>query len=673
MLRRMKNTLTIWFLCLLMIQTSLSAQSRADKDSLLSALESLPDSVRLERLSKAAYKQMKGDLKIYARLLLEEAERQQNDYYQASALFLLARHYYIKNSDSMRFFIGKAEPLLIATDRLEELFRLKAWNLYAYQREGQPEKIIPEANRVKEQARELNYPEGEEMVDQALANYYIESDLVDDGIRLYEEIFQRMEARNAPLPKRIYIIRQLENNSNVSAEKRYFYLNKLDGYIRHCEENGIDQLSPDLSLPYLRYLYQRSYALAYIDEEKPEKAYHHLKLAEKIMYEGHMEAVEGTVIMQMWLSYYTLVKDAYHALPLADSLIRFYKNHHRYTGLINISSVKGDLLYKVGRGMEAATVYRELATLKDSITREEYYQQLAKLRTRHDIDNLELKNKEMELKAVRTRNQLWVMGGGLSFLALICGLLVYIAWSRHRYGLQLKAAKEKAEEADRLKSAFLANMNHEIRTPLNAIVGFSQVLVEEEDKQTRQELAEIIQNNNELLQRLIVDVLDISKIESNSLSLRYASVAILPLMKEIYNIMQLKITPDVNLLLADCPPLEMETDRNRLTQILTNLLNNAVKHTPSGHIHFGYTLGEDKVCFFVEDTGEGIPADQLERIFSRFVQLSSWSKGVGLGLAICRGLAEKMGGKIEVESEVGKGSLFRVILPVKQTENTAKA
>lgn len=664
----MKNTLAILLLYLLMIQTSASAQYRADTDSLLRTLEALPDSARLTRLHELAYKQIKGDLKTYAQLLLEEAERQHNEKFQATALFLLARHYYITDGDSMRFFIGKAEPLLIATDRLEELFRLKAWNLYAYQREGQPEKIIPEANAVKEQAQRLNYPEGEEMVDQALANYYMESDLIDDGIKLYEEIFQRMEARDAPLVKRIYIIRQLENNSNVSAEKRYFYLNKLNEYIRYCEENGIEQLSADLTLNYLRYLYQRSYALANIDEENPEKAFRHLKLAEKIMYEEQLEFIEGIVIKQMWLSYYTLIKDPVRAIPLAESLIEYYKERHRYTGLINTISVKGNLLYKVGRGMEAATVYRELAALKDSITREEYYQQLAKLRTRHDIDKLEIKNKEMELEAVSTRNQLWIMGGGLSFLALVCGLLVYIAWSRHRHSLQLQAAKEKAEEADRLKSAFLANMNHEIRTPLNAIVGFSQVLVEEENKQTRQELAEIIQNNNELLQRLIVDVLDISKIESNSMSLRYASHSIPPLMKEIYNIICLKITPDVSLILDDCPPLQMDTDRNRLTQILTNLLNNAIKHTSSGHIRFGYTLQEDKVCFFVEDTGEGIPADQQERIFSRFVQLSSWSKGVGLGLAICRGLTEKMGGRIEVESEMGKGSVFRVTLPVKQAE-----
>ncbi len=668
----MKHLFILFFLYLCMIPASARAQSGARADSLLRVLEALPDTAKLRRLNELANEQIKGHFEIYAQLLLKEAERQHNDSVKANALFLMARYYYIQNGDSMRYFIQKAEPLLIGLNRLEELFRLKGWSLYAYEREGQRDKIIPEANKMKEEALRLNYPEGVEMAGQALANYYINSGLIDDGIRLYEEVFQQMEARDAPLVKRIYIIRQLENNSNVSPEKRYYYLGKLNEYILYCEENEIRQLSSDMSLDYLRYLYQRSYALAYIDENNPEKAFRHLKAADKIMREAHMEALEETTLMQLWLSYYTLLKDPYHGLPLADSLIQYYKEHNRYTGIINVVGVKGDLLYKVGRGMEAATLYRELTSLKDSIMREQYYQQLAKLRTRYDIDKMELKNKEMGLEAIRTRNQLWIMSGGIVLLIVFCGLLFYIAYSRHKYGLQLKAAKEKAEEADRLKSAFLANMNHEIRTPLNAIVGFSQVLVEEEDKQTRQELAEIIQNNNELLQRLIIDVLDISKIESNSISLRYASQNVPSLMKEVYNIILLKMPPEITLLLDDCPPLVMETDRSRLTQILTNLLNNAIKHTNAGHIHFGYTLQDSQVCFFVEDTGEGIPHDQLERIFSRFVQLSSWSKGVGLGLAISRGLTEKMGGRIDVESVVGKGSVFRITLPVKRPAYISK-
>ena len=193
-----------------------------------------------------------------------------------------------------------------------------------------------------------------------------------------------------------------------------------------------------------------------------------------------------------------------------------------------------------------------------------------------------------------------------------------------------------------MKSAFLANMNHEIRTPLNAIVGFSQVLVDEEDKETRQEFADIIQNNNELLQRLIGDVLDLSKIESNTMSLIYKELNIPSLMKEIYNVILLRMPDGVELLLDDCEDLEMETDRNRLTQILTNLLTNAIKHTQEGFIRFGYKKTDGFVEFFIQDSGEGIPEDKVDSIFSRFVQLDDWGKGVGLGLAICKGLVGQM-------------------------------
>lgn len=126
----------------------------------------------------------------------------------------------------------------------------------------------------------------------------------------------------------------------------------------------------------------------------------------------------------------------------------------------------------------------------------------------------------------------------------------------------------------------------------------------------------------------------------------------------------MKMPLEVELQLVDCPSFVLYTDRNRLTQVLTNLLMNAIKHTEKGFICFGYTLTDKSVCFFVRDTGEGIPADKLKAIFSHFVQLNEWSKGVGLGLAISRGLVEKMGGDISVESELGKGSVFYVILPL---------
>ncbi|RDU48155.1 sensor histidine kinase [Parabacteroides acidifaciens] len=280
------------------------------------------------------------------------------------------------------------------------------------------------------------------------------------------------------------------------------------------------------------------------------------------------------------------------------------------------------------------------------------------------MDKLELKNKQMELDVSKAHSQMMMMGGGLILLLLVCGTLGFITYSRHKYSKQMQLAKEKAEEADNMKSAFLANMNHEIRTPLNAIVGFSQVLVDEDEAEVRQEYLKIIQSNNELLQRLINDVLDLSKIESNTMTLSYFNVYLPEMMDEIYRSTLLRMPEGIMLELKECSAINFYTDRMRLTQIITNLLNNAIKHTEKGFIRFGYETLENDLRFYVEDTGEGIPEDKLESIFSRFVQLSDWSKGVGLGLAICRGLILKMGGTITVKSKLGEGSTFSVTLPV---------
>ena len=228
---------------------------------------------------------------------------------------------------------------------------------------------------------------------------------------------------------------------------------------------------------------------------------------------------------------------------------------------------------------------------------------------------------------------------------------------------ELREAKKRAEESNKLKSAFLANMSHEIRTPLNAIVGFSQVIADEEDAETRHELSNIIQSNNELLQRLIEDVLDISKIESNTLTFVLANHEMKALMKDIYSIILLRMPENVELRLDDCQPFTLYTDRSRLTQVLTNLLTNAIKHTKKGYICFGYDVTEQEIRFYVTDTGEGIPDDQLERVFDRFVKLTQWTNGVGLGLAISKALVTKLGGRIEVTSQQGVGSTFSVIFP----------
>lgn len=580
---------------------------------------------------------------------------------EASELYRLIRYYYSKDVDSMRYYIRKAEPVFLEVGRVEDLFRVKAWNIYTLTSRREDDEVLREVNALRELSREMNFPDGLNMANQALADFYIETGFMSEGISLYKEVLQDMEEREAPLHKRINIIRQILNKGG-SIETRKYYLDKLKTYIDLCDRDSITELNKELPLVYIKYFYHRSYAAYYIDVKDAKQAHSHLELMKYYIKEGNLPN-EVRSVMNLELAYYRLIQDYDRALALADTLLYDFRSKKQNTQILRMLVFRADILLKKGKGVEAAKTYKEYALLKDSVTSAEFYEDLAKLRNLHDMDKLKLQNKQMELEASETHSQLLLLWGGLALLAMVCCFLGYISYSRHRYGQQLKVAKEKAEEADHLKSAFLANMNHEIRTPLNAIVGFSQVIADEEDAETRHELSNIIQSNNELLQRLIEDVLDISKIESNTLTFVLANHEMKALMKDIYSIILLRMPENVELRLDDCQPFTLYTDRSRLTQVLTNLLTNAIKHTKKGYICFGYDVTELEIRFYVTDTGEGIPNDQLERVFDRFVKLTEWTNGVGLGLAISKALVTKLGGRIEVTSQQGVGSTFSVIFP----------
>ena len=234
-----------------------------------------------------------------------------------------------------------------------------------------------------------------------------------------------------------------------------------------------------------------------------------------------------------------------------------------------------------------------------------------------------------------------------------------IITERKRIEAELLSAKERAEESNRLKSTFLANMSHEIRTPLNAIVGFSQLLAETDDPEERHEFVEIIDSNNRMLLQLISDILDLAKIESGTMDFKFADMNVKEVINEIVTSFRIKMPDNVALIAPkDSPECQIYSDRMRLTQVISNFLNNAIKYTSEGCITLAYEIIGDEIKFSVTDTGDGMSQEIQAHIFDRFYKGNTFKQGTGLGLSICETIVNRLGGRIGVNSELGKGSTF---------------
>ncbi|MCS3215888.1 sensor histidine kinase [Bacteroides thetaiotaomicron] len=232
---------------------------------------------------------------------------------------------------------------------------------------------------------------------------------------------------------------------------------------------------------------------------------------------------------------------------------------------------------------------------------------------------------------------------------------------------QLTLAKEKAENADLSKSAFLANMSHEIRTPLNAITGFAEVLASANTEEEKAQYQEIIKMNADLLLQLVNDILDMSKIEAGTLEFVYTKVDINLLLSDLRQLFQMRVNDagkNIQIIAEpSLPSCSIETDRNRVAQVLSNFTTNAIKFTQEGTISIGYEARDTELYFYVTDTGAGIPADKLPEVFGRFVKLNKDKKGTGLGLSISKTIVNKLEGQIGADSVEGKGSTFWFTIP----------
>lgn len=638
-------------------------------DSLEQVLARLPDSARLIKLNDLAYQNPDDySYKIYAEKLLKEAEQQKNNKYLGNAYFLLIKYHYSHDIDSMRLLLKEAEPVFLNGNNLEYFFRTKTWNIYTYEQQENDERVFSEAKLINKLSEQLNYPEGKEMVDQAIAHYYSSKKLFKEAFNLYEDVYKRMEARNSSPIKRINIIRQILNHrgDEIDVNKRIYYLQKLKTYIDECQENNITQLDKENPLYYIKYLYHRSYLFVAYDLGDTALMRSHLQEAEYMTQEYPIKN-QATVLMRLKAHYYILSKQYTKAIDLYNEMIKDISPKHNRQYLIDLLYEQADMYHKIGKDDLAISQYKKCISLNDSLRRSEYLDELAKMQIQHQEDKKALKIKELQLKV--SHNTLWELGALLIISLLTCTFFGYIIYSRKKRNRFLRKAKERAEESDRMKSAFLSNINHEIRTPLNAIIGFSEILIDEEDEEQRRQYVNIIRENNGMLQQLIDGILSISNIESGTISFKFTNFSLSELMKEIRHIAPTKIPGTTNIEYSQGPDKKIKADRSYLGQALINLLLFSASRAPKGNIRFGYKIKDDTVSFFIQNTDLEISQEEISLLLDYRLLLPRWTKGVGMGvnleLAATKTLVKRMGGDLELVSRSRQGMVIYLIIPLK--------
>ena len=318
---------------------------------------------------------------------------------------------------------------------------------------------------------------------------------------------------------------------------------------------------------------------------------------------------------------------------------------------------KADLLVKMGRKEEAYKQYGLVFSYIKSSFEKNYPKEIDQLTTRFQADRLTYQNERDRLFSYR------LYLGGIVVCTLFLLLFLYLSWRKIFRLKESKCSQEKmiqkAERAIQKKNMFLSNMSHEVRTPLNAIVGFSQLLAETDDPEERHEFVEIIDSNNRMLLQLISDILDLAKIESGTMDFKFADMSVKEVINEIVTSFRIKMPDNVALIAPkDSPECQIYSDRMRLTQVISNFLNNAIKYTSEGCITLAYEIIGDEIKFSVTDTGDGMSQEIQAHIFDRFYKGNTFKQGTGLGLSICETIVNRLGGRIGVNSELGKGSTF---------------
>lgn len=569
--------------------------------------------------------------------------------------------------DSIISWTDELAPTLKSPKTEEAYFTLVLWEVNAYIMRGDLSLAIDRARLMYEYAKDIKSNFGIALSNQAIGQAYSASNIQDKALSSYMDALRYLPENN-PQTYRLLVKISTQLQQMNRLEEAMEYVEKLNPLLEQNPEHP-------LAIPILI-----ENATYYISSGDQDTALQYLHQADSI-YKNHTHEIAHEFSINYYTAacYRALAAD-YHdkekadeALALYNQLLEVVSNNKRSLEYRWICAEKIYLYKLLGHFDEACQIYKELYSVTDTLASKSYIRQINALKATYQVDEIELENKAQQNKMVVV-----LIFIGLGLLTFISMLAIWLRRQKKVVVMStetLEQLRHNAENATRAKSIFLSNMSHEIRTPLNALSGFSALLTEEGlDDSTRRQCTDIIQQNSELLLKLINDVIDLSSLEFGKMQFSIAEHDAMATCRNVTDTVgKVKQTQAELLFETSLEELYIETDDSRLQQVLINLLINATKFTPDGSITLKLEKQSEKMALFsVTDTGCGIPKEKQASIFQRFEKLDENAQGSGLGLSICQLIIEHIGGKIWIDPDYTGGSRFVFTHPIHQTRNNSK-
>ncbi|MFS3083105.1 HAMP domain-containing sensor histidine kinase [Bacteroides thetaiotaomicron] len=565
--------------------------------------------------------------------------------------------------DSVIVWGQQISPILEKDNKMELSFSIRQLVVYLYSLRGDIGNAIDEAREMYEKAETIKYDLGMALSSAAIGDAYFCSNMPEEAIASYKEAIRHPAASpENNYYKEMTILKLIQ--TLILKERTQ----EAEKYRKMLSESK--SIHSNQTLQFLTLATDVSY---YIQKNELPNAHNCLLQAEQI-YLSDKQPYYSTTYNYMQGRYNAAIGKHTLALQYYDNILTDIRQKMQSIIYLQIAYIKANLLIEMDHKKEAARLYEEISMITDSVIAPSYAHRINNLRASYEENRMKVENKA-EFNRI-------FLGGiviGIIVLGVMIYLVIHIVKQNKKIAeskIRMEQSRLNAENAMQSKSLFLSNMSHEIRTPLSALSGFSSLLTEQAlDEETRRQCGDIIQQNSDLLLKLINDVIDLSNLEIGNMKFNfnyYDAIAICNNVIDTVN--KVKQTQAELRFNTSLPSLKLYTDDSRLQQLLINLLINATKFTPQGNITLEVQQeSKDFALFSVTDTGCGIPLEKQSSIFNRFEKLNEGAQGTGLGLSICQLIIERIGGKIWIDPNYTTGCRFYFTHPINPTKQGKEA